>query len=148
MVVHSILPALRLTLVKLAYFAILKICSFWCEGNAQTDMAQGHTVGALQADGRMAPEPTFDVQYVASTIVHIASMPPDVAMLEVNIMCDRGYSIHGNIHLTKEYVGRLVYHTSVEVNATQDVTLVTLNHILYKLQWIMNLWSKDGSKCQ
>lgn len=42
-------------------------------GNADTDMPQG-------------PEPTFDVQHVASTIVHIASMPPDVAMLEVNIM--------------------------------------------------------------
>ena len=82
-------------------------------------MARGHTVGALQADGRIAPEPTIDVEHVASTIVHIASMPPDVAMLEVNIMCDRGYSLHGNIHLTKEYVGRLVHHTSVEVNATE-----------------------------
>jgi hypothetical protein len=103
-------------------------------------MTQDHTVRSLQADGRMAPEPTFDVQYVASTIVHIASMPPDVAMLEVNIMCDPGYSLHGNIHLTKEYVGRLVYHTSVEVNATQDgLTPVTLNHILYKLQWDMDL---------
>ena len=103
-------------------------------------MAQGHTIGTLQADGRMAPEHTFDVQYVASNIVHIASMPPDVAMLEVNIMCDRGYSLHENIHLTKEYVGRLVYHTSVEVNATQDdVTLVSLNHALYKLQWIIDL---------
>jgi len=34
----------------------------------------------------MASEPLIDVEYVASTIVHIASMPPDVAMLEVNIM--------------------------------------------------------------
>ena len=92
-------------------------------------MAHGHTVGALQADGRMAPEPTIDVQHVASTIVHIASMPLDVAMLEVNIMCDRGYSLHGNVRLTKENVGRLVYHTSVEVDAIQDgVTLVTLSH--------------------
>lgn len=82
-------------------------------------MARAHTAGALQVDGRIASEPTMDVEYVASTIVHIASMPPDVAMLEVNIMCDRGYSIHENIHLTKEYVGRLVHHTSVEVNATQ-----------------------------
>jgi NAD(P)-dependent dehydrogenase (short-subunit alcohol dehydrogenase family) len=121
----------------LTYFVILY--SFCCEGNAHTAMAQGQTVGALQADGRMAPEPTFDVKYVASTVVHIASMPPDVAMLEVNIMCDRGYSLRGN-NLTKEYVGRLVYHTLVEVNETQDgVTLVTLNHILYKLQWVMNL---------
>jgi hypothetical protein len=62
----------------------------------------------------------MDVQYVASTIVHIASMPPDVAMLEVNIMCDRGYSLYGILHLIKEYVGRLVHRTSVEVNATQD----------------------------
>jgi hypothetical protein len=93
-------------------------------------MAQGHTVRAMQADGRTAPEPTIDVQHVANTIVHIANMPPDVAMLEVNIMCDP-YSLHRNIHLTNEYVGRLVYHTSVEVNATQNgVTLVTLNHII------------------
>ena len=56
-------------------------------------MAQGHTVGALQADGRIVSEPTIDVQHVASTIVHIASMPPDVAMLEVNIMCDPEYSL-------------------------------------------------------
>jgi hypothetical protein len=83
-------------------------------------MGQAHAVGALQADRSIVSEPTIDVQYVASTIVHIASMPPDVAMLEVNIMCDRGYSLHGNIHLTNEYVGRLVHHSSVEVNATQD----------------------------
>lgn len=83
-------------------------------------MAQAHAVGALQADGRVISEPTIDVQYVASTIVHIASMPPDVAMLEVNIMYDCGYSLYGNIHLTKEYVGRLVHHTSVEVNAAHD----------------------------
>ena len=41
-------------------------------------------------------------------------------MLEVNIMCDLAYSLHANMHLTKEYVGRLVHHTSVEVNATRD----------------------------
>jgi hypothetical protein len=57
-------------------------------------------------------------------------------MLEVNIMSDYGYALHGNIHLTTEYIGRLVYHTSVEVNATQDG--VTLD-LLYKLQRIMNL---------
>lgn len=54
-------------------------------------------------------------------------MPPNVTMLEVNIMYDRGYSPHGNIHLIKEYVGRLVYHTLVGVNATQNgVTLVQI----------------------
>lgn len=151
MVAHSISPALRLILVSLVWHisAILKIYSFWCKGNALTDLAQGHTVGAMQADGRIVPEPTFDVQHVASTIVHIASMPPDVAMLEVNIMCDCGYSLRGNTHLTKEYAGRPVYHTLGEVNATKDcVTLVTLYHILYKLQRMMNLQSKDSLRNQ
>ena len=49
-------------------------------------MASRHTVGAMQPDGTFAPETTFDVEHVASTIVHIASLPPDVTMLEVNIM--------------------------------------------------------------
>jgi len=39
-----------------------------------------------QLDGTKVVEPTFDVKHVADTIVHIASMPPDVSMLEVNIM--------------------------------------------------------------
>ncbi|KAF8158258.1 short-chain dehydrogenase/reductase SDR [Crassisporium funariophilum] len=55
-------------------------------GNAHTDMGAGHINGALQPDGRTIPEPTIDVQHIASTILHIASLPPDVAMLEVNIM--------------------------------------------------------------
>jgi len=55
-------------------------------GNAHTSMAIGATIGALQPDGRTIPEPTMDVAHVANTIVHIASMPPDVAMLEVSIM--------------------------------------------------------------
>lgn len=55
-------------------------------GNASTAMAGGHTIGAMQPDGSIMPEATFDVEHVASTIVHIASLPPDVTMLEVNIM--------------------------------------------------------------
>jgi len=55
-------------------------------GNAHTSIAIGLTIGTLQPDGRTIPEPTMDVAHVASTIVHIASMPPNVAMLEVNIM--------------------------------------------------------------
>lgn len=34
----------------------------------------------------MVPEPTFDVQHVADAIVHIASLPNDVTVLEFNIM--------------------------------------------------------------
>ncbi|KAF5382709.1 hypothetical protein D9615_002810 [Tricholomella constricta] len=55
-------------------------------GNAHTDLAERHTSGALQPDGRMIPEPTFDVQLVADTIVHIANLPNDVTVLEYKIM--------------------------------------------------------------
>ncbi|KAF9534503.1 short-chain dehydrogenase/reductase SDR [Crepidotus variabilis] len=57
-------------------------------GNALTDMATMGS-GALQPDGNVKPEATFDVEHVASTIVHIASLPPDVAVLEVVIMAAR-----------------------------------------------------------
>lgn len=49
-------------------------------------MAAGHEDGAKQADGEVRVESTFDVQHVADTIVHIASLPPTVTMLSVNIM--------------------------------------------------------------
>ncbi|KAF9046467.1 short-chain dehydrogenase/reductase SDR [Panaeolus papilionaceus] len=55
-------------------------------GNALTDMAGGQAVGILQPSGQIASEATFDPKHVGSTVVHIANLPPDVAMLEVNIM--------------------------------------------------------------
>jgi len=57
-------------------------------GNAATSMAAAHRqgIGATQADGTIRVEPTIDVQYVADTVVHIASMPPHVSMLYVNVM--------------------------------------------------------------
>ncbi|KAJ4482038.1 oxidoreductase protein [Lentinula aciculospora] len=55
-------------------------------GNASTDMGGRHGLGALQPDGRMIQEGVLDVQHVASTIVHISSLPPDVTVLDVNIM--------------------------------------------------------------
>ncbi|KAK0244441.1 hypothetical protein EDD85DRAFT_925484 [Armillaria nabsnona] len=55
-------------------------------GNAQTDMAARLSKGALQPDGRVIPEAMIDVQHVATTIVHIASLPNDVTVLEMNIM--------------------------------------------------------------
>ncbi|KAH7885142.1 hypothetical protein F5I97DRAFT_1937423 [Phlebopus sp. FC_14] len=55
-------------------------------GNAHTTMAAGHTLGALQPDGRRVVEPTFDPVHVAQSIVHIASLPNSVTVLEMNIM--------------------------------------------------------------
>ena len=55
-------------------------------GNAHTEMAAGHQTGALQPDGTVRAEGTFDVQHVADTIVHIAGLPLDVTVLNLNIL--------------------------------------------------------------
>ena len=49
-------------------------------------MTHRMTEGMLQPDGRVIPEATFDPKYIADSIVHIASLPNDVAVLEFNIM--------------------------------------------------------------
>lgn len=46
-------------------------------GNAATDMTQGISHGALQADGSLAPEPTFDAQHVADAVLYMAALPLD-----------------------------------------------------------------------
>ncbi|KAK7464700.1 hypothetical protein VKT23_005907 [Stygiomarasmius scandens] len=55
-------------------------------GNAATEMADRLGKGALQADGRVIPEPMIDVEHVANMIVHVAELPLDVTVLELNIM--------------------------------------------------------------
>jgi len=49
-------------------------------GNAATDMTQQMQAGVLQANGSTMVEPTMDVEHVAQTVVHMASLP-----LESNI---------------------------------------------------------------
>ncbi|MFP5019358.1 SDR family oxidoreductase [Pseudonocardia phyllosphaerae] len=46
-------------------------------GNAATDMTAGIATGAKQADGTVAPEPTFDVAHVAEAIRYMAELPLD-----------------------------------------------------------------------
>ena len=46
-------------------------------GNAATEMTRGMSQGALQADGSMAPEPTFDAQHVADAVLFMAALPLD-----------------------------------------------------------------------
>lgn len=55
-------------------------------GNAYTDMAARLATGALQPNGQVVPETTFDMQHVADAIVHIASLPNTVTVLQMNIM--------------------------------------------------------------
>jgi len=45
-------------------------------GNAATELARAMSQGVQQASGALAPEPTMDVRDVASTLVHMASLPP------------------------------------------------------------------------
>src|SRR5262252_6031871 len=46
-------------------------------GNAGTEMTEGLSRGALQADGSMAPEPTFDARHAADAVLYMASLPLD-----------------------------------------------------------------------
>jgi len=55
-------------------------------GNAATDMASHSSRGTLQADRSIKSEPLMDVNYVAESIAHIASLPNEVTVLEHIIM--------------------------------------------------------------
>jgi NAD(P)-dependent dehydrogenase (short-subunit alcohol dehydrogenase family) len=44
-------------------------------GNAATEMTQVISEGALQADGSVRPEPTFDARHVAEAVLYMASLP-------------------------------------------------------------------------
>jgi NAD(P)-dependent dehydrogenase (short-subunit alcohol dehydrogenase family) len=54
-------------------------------GNAATEMTQGIAGGAVQADGSVVPEPTFDAEHVASAVLYMASLPLDTNVLFLTI---------------------------------------------------------------
>jgi len=54
-------------------------------GNAATPMVAAHPT-TLQADGSVKREANFDVKHVANAVVHIANLPTDVTVLQMNIM--------------------------------------------------------------
>ncbi len=55
-------------------------------GNAATEMAMGFTKGTMQANGQMMVEPVMSVDHVASTVLHMASLPLDVNIPFITIM--------------------------------------------------------------
>ncbi len=61
-------------------------CSQIDIGNAATSLTERMTRGVLQADGRMAPEARMDVSHVADAVVHMASLPVDVNILNMTLM--------------------------------------------------------------
>ena len=58
-------------------------------GNAATDMTSRMSGGVLQADGSLAPEPVMDVEHVATTVVHMASLPLDANVQYVTVMATK-----------------------------------------------------------
>ena len=64
-------------------------------GNALTDMAQAMTQGVPQADGSMAVEQVMDVAHVASSLLHMASLPLEANVQFMTVMAT-----------TMPYIGR------------------------------------------
>jgi NAD(P)-dependent dehydrogenase (short-subunit alcohol dehydrogenase family) len=64
-------------------------CSQIDIGNAATEMTERMTGGVLQADGSTRPEPRMDVAHVASTVVHMASLPLDANIQFVTVMATK-----------------------------------------------------------
>jgi NAD(P)-dependent dehydrogenase (short-subunit alcohol dehydrogenase family) len=58
-------------------------------GNAATRMTAGIAGGSLQAAGNIAPEPTMDVEHVAATVVHMASLPLDANIQFLTVMATK-----------------------------------------------------------
>ncbi|MDC7685218.1 SDR family NAD(P)-dependent oxidoreductase [Asticcacaulis sp. BYS171W] len=63
-------------------------------GNAITDMSAKMETGVLQADGGLKPEPRIDVAHVVTTVVHMASLPPEANMPFVTVMAT-GMPLYG-----------------------------------------------------
>jgi NAD(P)-dependent dehydrogenase (short-subunit alcohol dehydrogenase family) len=58
-------------------------------GNALTEMAQKMTTGVPQADGAIKPEPTMDVNHVASMVLQMANLPLETNVQFVTIMATK-----------------------------------------------------------
>ncbi len=58
-------------------------------GNADTDMTAKMKAGVLQADGRVAVEPTMDVECVAKAVVYMAGLPLDANVLFMTVMATK-----------------------------------------------------------
>jgi len=58
-------------------------------GNAATEMTEPMLTGALQADGSIAREPTFDVGHVARAVVYMATLPLDANVQFMTVMATK-----------------------------------------------------------
>ncbi|MDR3511416.1 MAG: SDR family NAD(P)-dependent oxidoreductase [Caulobacteraceae bacterium] len=58
-------------------------------GNAATDMTRPMAIGMPQSDGRVATEPTMDVERVADAVLYMAGLPLDANVLFMTIMATK-----------------------------------------------------------
>jgi len=58
-------------------------------GNTATDMASGFAGGVLQPDGRVLPEPLFDVAHVVNAVRYMASLPLDANVPFLTVMATK-----------------------------------------------------------
>ena len=58
-------------------------------GNAATEMTTRMSGGVAQADGSMAPEPTFPVEDVARAVVYMASLPLEANVQFMTVMATK-----------------------------------------------------------
>ena len=58
-------------------------------GNAATQLTDSLAAGALQASGTIASEPRIDLQHVASSVVHMASLPLDANVQFLTVMATK-----------------------------------------------------------
>lgn len=63
-------------------------CSQIDIGNAATEMTSRMSGGVLQANGKLAPEPTMDVNNVAKAVLYIASLSLDSNVLFLTVMAN------------------------------------------------------------
>ncbi|HEX6451364.1 MAG TPA: SDR family oxidoreductase [Trebonia sp.] len=58
-------------------------------GNAATDMTASIATGAMQADGSVRPEPTFDARHAAEAVLYMAGLPLDANVQFLTITATR-----------------------------------------------------------
>src|SRR5438105_6274439 len=58
-------------------------------GNAASELTEGFSQGVPQADGSLAPEPTFDPRHVADAVLYMASLPLDANVQFLTITATR-----------------------------------------------------------
>ncbi len=58
-------------------------------GNALTELSQRMSTGVMQANGEIAIEAMMDVEHVATSVVHMASLPPDANVQFMTVMATK-----------------------------------------------------------